>query len=440
MVINTQHQSYLVIVLALLAFGWSLLLPVPTATGSQDSPGDNLNAIVQPAYTPLWGPYLTGTSASGTVINLKTQDNSSVTILYADAAYYHNYQTWNKKASDGVSGMLHHIPLNDLEVGTSYYYQVLCDGSATPVYSFSTFPTSGSFTFVVYGDNQDEPPNFSQAERHRLVAERIAAEEGVLFVLNTGDLVNDGDDPANWDRYFEAVRSMAARLPVYPARGNHDGDTLYYDIFGVPPYYSFDSGDAHFTVLDTIDDPPAQVEWLQSDLTVDKPWKFVVCHYPLYTSEANHFGGWENFREAWEPIFIANQVDAVWNGHIHAYERYLQKGVMYSVVATGGGPYDVLAAPRYEGHQFSQERTLGYTRVTVLPAKGTATAQFIPVAEVTVDGKEVALLPLGTMMDTYSLQSPPTSADPDPTQRDGLLVWLGRIIHGWLTRILQWMS
>lgn len=360
-------------------------------------------APTEPVFTPLWGPYLTGTDTTSTVINVKLSSPAAVTVQYSQAADYVGQQGFAQQIGPDAPEQFHHIQLSGLIPGQSYYYRVLCQGYATPVYKFSTFPRSGAFSFIVYGDNQDELPHFSQAERHQLVAERIAREEDALFVLNVGDLVNDGEDLANWDRYFQASRSLGARLPVFPARGNHDGAGLYYDIFGVKPFYAFECAAAHFTILDTIDEPPGQTDWLKTQLDHELPGKFVVCHYPLYTSEANHFGGWENLQQEWADIFQAHRVKAVWSGHIHAYERYLQKGIMYSVVGTGGGPYDVLAMPRCPGHQNSRERILGYARVTVAPNGQTASVQYIQVAEVSEDGKTVTLLPPGTILETYQL-------------------------------------
>lgn len=384
----------------------AILTAVTTGASTANT---SLVSISSAPVSLAWGPYMTGTSASGTVINVKTHDISLVTVFYAEEGYYKTQHTLNKSATDGLTGLLHHVTLNGLEAGTTYCYQVSCNGAITPVYTFSTFPTSGAISFIVYGDNQDELPQFSQAERHQLVAERIAAEEDVLFVLNTGDLVNDGSDNANWDRYFAAARSMSARLPVYPVRGNHDGDTKFYDIFGISPYYSFDCGDAHFTMLDTIGDHPGQTEWLKADLANHQPWKFVFCHYPIYTSEANHFGGWENFKSDWENIFIANQVAAVWSGHIHVYERYLENGIMYIVGGTGGGPYDILEPTRFAGHQNSLEHCLGYSKVTLNPVLGTAIVQFIQVADISIDGKQVTLLPPGVVFETFILTSPPAA-------------------------------
>lgn len=381
-----------------------VLLPVLLIGGCSNNDLKNQTAQVTASSSNLlWGPYLTATTTDSTVVNLKTDTDSTVTVYYATEAYYKNKATYDMSASDSGPGQLRHIVLSGLEAGTTYHYQVSWNGEKSGDQSFATFPESGAFTFIVYGDTQDELPNFSQNERHKLVADRIAQEEDVLFVINTGDLVNDGNNSADWDRYFAATRNMGAKTPVYPAHGNHDGDSLYYDIFQVSPYYSFDCANARFTILDTIDSQPKQTEWLKTDLENDQKWKFVFFHYPMYTSEANHFGGWENVKQDWEDIFIDNGVNAVWNGHIHAYERYLENNIMYMVMGIGGGPYGTLAKDKYAGYQNSLERGLGYAKVTVDPKAGIAKVEIIRVADISLDGKEVTELPSGTVLETFIL-------------------------------------
>lgn len=385
-----------------------LVLALMTASPRMVFCSDNVpnpHGVDGQSITLLWGPYLTSTDTNSTVINVKTDIDSTVIVYFATEEYYAAYHTYNMKASDGTKGQLHHIDLSGLVPGTVYLYQVNYNGEATGEFSFATFPAAGKFTFAVYGDTQDELPNFSQAERHKLVADRIAQEEEVLFVLNVGDLVNDGNDAANWDRYFNAARNMVATKTVFPARGNHDGNDLYYDIFGVLPYYSFDCADAHFTILDSIDNPIGQTDWLYNDLANEKEWKFVFSHHPIYTSETNHFGGWENFRNEWENIFISQGVDVVWNGHIHAYERYLENNIMYMVVGIGGGPYSTLSTDKYPGYRNSLERSLGYAKVTIDPDAGTALVQVVRVADISMDGKIITELPEGTIFETYTVTS-----------------------------------
>ncbi|MFA5375476.1 MAG: metallophosphoesterase [Dehalococcoidia bacterium] len=364
-------------------------------------------AVVAP--TLLWGPYLTGTTANGTTINIRTDFAVAATVEYASEDYYLANNAYDMNATDGGSAELHHVALTGLEANTVYHYRVTYGAEATGDFRFSTFPDSGPFTFIVYSDSQDQLPLFSQSERHKLVADAIANESDIAFVLIAGDLVNNGSDLANWNRFFDAGHAMMAGTTIYPALGNHENDdALYFEAFGVPPYYSFDCGDAHFTVLDTNSDTISQIAWLNNDLLTDKTWRFASFHHPFYTSDPAHFGGWQNLRDDWEAMFVSNGVTAVFNGHIHTYERYLENGITYMVLGTGGGPLSSLGEDRYGGYQNSLEHSLAYARVTVDPAAGTTTAKIIRVADVSLDNSHVTTVyPPETVFEMFTLTPAP---------------------------------
>ena len=384
---------------------YAVKLKVTNTAGSDDEVKTDYITVTTPTMALLWGPYLTGTTTTGTVANVKTSLATTVKVQYAGEAEYAASSTYSLTATDGTNTQLHHIALPELDPNTVYHYRVLYGTESTADFHFSTFPTSGAFTFVVLSDTQDELPLFSQSERFKLAADSIAAQPNIAFVLIAGDLVNDGSDLADWDRFFDAGRLMLANTTVYAALGNHDDNaTLHYEIFGLSAYYSFDCADAHFTVLDSINGISAQTTWLDNDLGTSKAWKFVAFHYPLYTSDPNHFGGWANLRAEWEGLFQTHGVYAVWNGHVHAYERYLENGIQDMVVGTGGGPLVQLSTEKYDGYQNSLENSLAYAKVTVDPAAGTATVKIVRVADISQDNSEVTTVyPPETVFESVAL-------------------------------------
>ncbi|KUG10028.1 cell surface protein [hydrocarbon metagenome] len=380
------------------------------------------DTVVKPAFIIaqesgphlVWGPYLTLTSATGTTVNVKTDIPSLVTVAYATDTHYQEYGDYDMIATDGITAAFHRVALTGLEPGTLYHYRIVLDGALSDPFHFRTFPESGPFTFVVYSDTQDQLPTFSQLERHKLVAGRIAEEEDLLFVIHCGDLVNNAANLSDWDRYFAAGAPMMANTTVYPALGNHEANhTNYYEIYGVPQWYSFDCARAHFSILDTNsgawDRMPEQSAWLADDLAgaSGSLWRFVAFHHPPYSSERNHFGGWENVRTEWEDEFMSYGVDAVFSGHVHAYERFLANGIHYLVVATGGGPSYNLESPRAPFSMNSLEYALAYAKVTLDPAWGIATIEIIRVADISSDLREVTTVyPAGTIFETVTLGTP----------------------------------
>jgi predicted phosphodiesterase len=361
----------------------------------------------------LWGPYLTTVTSSNIMVNARTSETALVTIEYAAEDYYKANSSYDLTAKDDDPSIMHHVPISGLRPDTVYHYRLVCGLTITQDYNWRTLPVRGKFTFAVISDTQDELPRVNQYDRYKLVADAISVDPEVAFVVHCGDLVNDGTSLNDWNRYFDVSRKLMANTAVFTTLGNHEeNDPLYYEAFGYPAYYSFDCSEAQFTILDSVylSDDAAQTSWLTNNLSKEKNWKFVFSHYPVYTSDPNHFGGWENLKSAWEGIFIQKGVDAVWNGHIHAYERYLEKGVNYIGIGTGGGPSMQLNTDKFAGHCSSLENSLAYARVTVDPGSSSTTVQIIRVADISIDNKQVTrIYPLNNIYETITLSKSGTA-------------------------------
>jgi hypothetical protein len=125
-------------------------------------------------------------------------------------------------------------------------------------------------------------------------------------------------------------------------------------------YFSFDNGNAHFVVLDS--NPPAitatQTNWLAADLAANtRKWTFVFLHHTPYSC-ANGFasiGSDHNVRSTWGPIFEQNQVDIVFIGHDHSYERshlvddFNGDGLGTTYIMSGGGGATLDGAAMVDG-------------------------------------------------------------------------------------------
>lgn len=89
--------------------------------------------------------------------------------------------------------------------------------------------------------------------------------------------------------------------------------------------FSFDYGNAHWTVLDansTVDWTNRELQdWVVRDLAAakDTTWRFVCFHQPGFNSSKSHFS--EQFMRLLSPAFEAGKVDVVFNGHVHNYQR-----------------------------------------------------------------------------------------------------------------------
>ena len=191
--------------------------------------------------------------------------------------------------------------------------------------------------FIVYGDTRD-----GHSIHRKLVALILKLKPDL--VIQTGDLVSNASDPAQWKTYDSITGEMRKKLPVYPVRGNHDVGAGYLPRFTSPItsgnrlYYSFEKGGSHFIGLDTtasVAKGSEQYEWLENDLEKAKRAKhvFVSFHVPPYGI------GWHGsdlgVRSSLCPLFIKYGVRGVFNGHDHNYYRTLRNGVTY--ITSGGG-------------------------------------------------------------------------------------------------------
>jgi acid phosphatase type 7 len=378
---------------------------------------------------PVWGPYITGTTEKETVLNWKTAAETWGVVQYATDEQYALHGHYEDFVIAPVLRQLHQVRLTGLEAAEEYRYRIWMLGSEVSQDSFPSqnasdaenwlrlhsvpsqdfsFSTLGrqSFKFVVYGDSQEQSPWFTQMDRHKLVADYVAREEELSFVVHLGDFTYDADDPDGWDLFFEAAREMLANTTIYPVMGNHENNSpLYYEIFRMPDHYSFQSGDQRFLVLNTNSqaDFETQKHWLQNQLSSASKWDFVFYHHPAYSSDSRNYGGWELSRRFWEDILVDAGVSAVFSGHVHAYERYLVRGLNYFVVGTGGGALTDLSLDVPQGHQNRLSKTLGYARVSV--ESNRVTVDMVKVARISDDNLQVLeIYPFDTVFETLIIE------------------------------------
>jgi acid phosphatase type 7 len=257
---------------------------------------------------------------------------------------------------------LHSVTLEDLKPNTPYVYQVNSIGNGMKLTSaLLTFGTAvgpdDAFSFVLFGDTQKNPRTTEKIAT-------LAWQRRPNFVVHLGDVVDNGPDKREWvHELFEPCRELFARVPVYPCIGNHEKNhAYYYRYFTLPDpsyYYRFRYGNADFFSIDTnkrVGPSSEQYRWLDAELAKsDAKWKFVYHHHPAYTSDDDDYGetlkgkpstqGDMNVRRL-VTLYEKHNVDIVFNGHIHAYERTWPiragrvdrgKGVLYITSGGGGG-------------------------------------------------------------------------------------------------------
>jgi len=214
-------------------------------------------------------------------------------------------------------------------------------------------PAPESFDFVILGDRTGEavPGVYEQAWHE-------AAAGNPAFVVSVGDTIqglNDATAEAEW-REAQRIFRPYQRFPLYLAAGNHDiwsdaSEKLFHKYSGHEPHYSFDYGDAHFTILDNSrsDDLSAEeMEFLEADLkaSVAQSVKFIVSHRPSWLIPA------ALLNRSFPLHLLAKKygVQYVIAGHVHQMLHVDLDGVTYLSMPSAGG--HLRASMKYEDGWF----------------------------------------------------------------------------------------
>lgn len=358
--------------------------------------------IAKDSTIPTLGPVVFVTTRNSTIISIVAGETCNPIIRYANDSHFSVSQNYDYEMVSSQDGRTHAIQITDLEPATKYHYNVSGCGVLDFDRTFSTYPATGSCTFIVYGDTREQAPIYNQTERHKLVADRIAQEQNIMFVVNSGDLVSDSTDAVEWSRFFGATEKVRSMTTYRAIPGNHDTDRLLFrQLFGSDTSNFFDCGNTRIAMLDSTDESSMtlkeQSEWLKSAFETIDGAKVVILHYPVFSSDEKHYGGWENIQRILVPVFQESGVRLVFNGHVHAFEQVKRNGITYITEARGGAPAYPLNKTRIPGSANAYENTLGYSRVTVNPSAGVIRIDVIRVADVSPDLRNITrVYPAGT--------------------------------------------
>ena len=240
---------------------------------------------------------------------------------------------------------IHKSWIEGLQPGRAYRYRITGPDVRSERFEFHTTPAqTDEVRFIVYGDTRTQP------KVHRALVEQMM-KHPVDFVVHGGDLVTSGDDYRLWGpQFFETMKGLVERVPIYVVKGNHEGRNGTYEKLLAPPGaggdFAIDYGPLHYFCLDNVYNKKSGIQ-LVSQIARDAAasqaqWKFVTYHIPSV-----NFGG---HKSAWQqkdalPAFAGAGIDFVVTGHSHQYERFrpvmLPGGgscVTYITAGGGGAP------------------------------------------------------------------------------------------------------
>jgi calcineurin-like phosphoesterase family protein len=222
---------------------------------------------------------------------------------------------------------------------------------------------------IAYGDMRFTDPSVTGVTNPRVrkwLADRIAEEKPEVLIL-TGDMPLTGANPADWDDFqTETAGWREARIVELPATGNHEvrggavaGIANYLRNFpGLEGhrYYSALLGSVEVISLDcnlpgAASDPQARWFAAQLDhLPRQVEFLFILNHMPwMADTQTRLLLSVPSKNSLVLRGILENRLSrihakvVVFNGHIHNYERFQRRGVVYVVTGGGGAqPYPIL--------------------------------------------------------------------------------------------------
>lgn len=335
-------------------------MPLYAHLSSVDSTGSSMKVTwISGSNTTQFVQYGAGKSAMSTVTTFTRADMCSHDLLPSPAMDF----GWHDP------GYIHTALMTGLLPSQKYSYRYGSDNVGwSSVVNFSTPPASGAseVRFLAFGDMGKAPRDSS--DEHYIQPGAVGVIDAMTEEVSSGNLdsmFHIGDISyatgflVEWDFFLQLITPLASRLSYMTAIGNHERDypnsgskyeqsrdsggecgVPYEKYFPMPttaedkPWYSIDQGPVHFTVMSTEHDwsqDSEQYEWIRKDLaSVDRkktPWLIFTGHRPMYSSVDDGILELilpsidDEFAPAIEPLLLNYQVDLVFWGHVHNYER-----------------------------------------------------------------------------------------------------------------------
>ena len=371
-----------------------------------------------------------------------------------------DYKTVTPKVVDKETHLYYKADVTGLTPGTKYTYHIGktdTDEWYGP-FEFTTKPEKvDSFSFVGVADPQMNSEKDVECFK-KDISTAIADAPETAFIVSLGDLAGHGYNESLWNMHFESLKGYGESIPYMGVVGNHDVESpvaefdeqwnqmenfsLHFNhpdnakdaMATVSPedmetkeyremieniedtFYSFDYGNAHFSVLNLpvqvpYDGKPTgdmekflkmQKDWLDKDLkSTDAKWKIVLFHVGFYKADTRvGNGGGELY---FGDIIYRNEVDLVLQGHDHIYMRsHPMKGDFDSAHDT---VYTTLGAAGSK--RYGTDRTKGpgehvYVYENTEPEQPVYTVFDVTDKKIVVTAKQTD----GTILDKYSILKP----------------------------------
>ncbi|WP_259391306.1 CehA/McbA family metallohydrolase [Paenibacillus sp. 1011MAR3C5] len=288
-----------------------------------------INVVTDKALETAYIQYKPESEASWDYAEAVQAEASYFQVAYGDTFAKSNYRVL----------AAHEANITDLALGTKYDYRYGMSpaGPWSGSYSFRTAPASGDAVMYVMGDLEVPDRNPASFQLYKDMLDVLREKNGNgQTVIQVGDLAWLGGNRYAWDDVFNNIYNNSLDLISAHIAGDRERVTerkfgAFSGFFNLPKNgegsyretnYSFDYGDMHIAVLNSVLDFDKQLSWLEKDMrATDKKWKIVMGHYPYYGGQSGDETGMNIMRVKLSQAFERLGVSLYIGGHDHVYKR-----------------------------------------------------------------------------------------------------------------------
>ena len=239
--------------------------------------------------------------------------------------------------------------MDALTAGTDYEYRIFDGSAATDWQPLHTPTAEETYQMLLFPDSQSS----DYTDWQNLARGAWQRHPDAAIFCNMGDLVDNGEDRSQWTAFFDGIDEMQRAIPFVPVMGNHETynrdwkvrlPEAYLHYFDVPAngspqferyYYSFDYGDVHYIVLNTMQQEigefrdglvEEQRAWIRRDMAAHRrKWNIVLMHKDVLQYRINgrpeRTEGFSEDGNIWMPVFDELGIDIVFTAHLHTYRN-----------------------------------------------------------------------------------------------------------------------
>lgn len=259
----------------------------------------------------------------------------------SEEGYYFEFLDLERVNTVTTPRNVYHVVLKNLTPDTKYIYRInQGNGTYTETYSFKTAKgNTDKSTFLFLTDIHYATARYNYLDgeliggeiSERIISKALEMNPDINFILQAGDMIDQGGDSAIWGEYFKYSNSRHI-LPWVGVPGNHEyyytatshiDNTFFVAYSGLtrngPSTHMGSScyivyNNILFLLIDNNLDTVQQYEWVEQVLdTVEHKWCIAVMHNPIERDNSDKDAMLTN-------IFEKYAVDMVLQGHYHSYK------------------------------------------------------------------------------------------------------------------------